>query len=171
MALCLGQRAGMSLEAAAGWPTACVVCHGESVAGRPEFAERLKRSPLAYRLGIYVAAFTTTASIYLWTQSETVQLLGFAIFCVAVVPLLDRFVRPHPAAASTQDDYEPSRWVRIAGLTALLCWGVVAIFLLPDPGLGLAVWLLVYVVPALECYLWLVERDRYSTYTERLARR
>ena len=140
------------------------VCHGESVASRLEFAERLKRTPLALRVVTYVTAFIATASIYLWTRSEALQLLVLAIFCVAIVPLLDRFVMPRASAAMRQDDYEPSRRVRMAALAALLGWGVVAIFL-PNLGLGFAVWLLVLIVPPGEFYWWLVERERHSKHT------
>jgi Flp pilus assembly protein TadB len=55
-----------------------------------------------------------------------------------------------------------SRRLVVAGPLLFLAWGVVAIFLLPDLGLGFAVWILVFLVPAAEFYRWLVERERRS---------
>jgi hypothetical protein len=141
------------------------------VAGRLEFAERAMSTPLALRLVTYVTALTVTAGIYLWTRSETLQLLAFAIVCVVIVPLLDRFVMPGAAAATEQDDYKPSRRLVVAGPLLFLAWGVGAIFLLPDLGLGFAVWILVVVVPAAEFYRWLVERERRSKHGESFATR
>jgi len=130
-------------------------------------------TPLALRLVYYTSALAATAGIYLWTRSGTLQLLAFAIFCIVIVPLLDRFVVPRAAAAAAneQADYKPSRRLAIAGPLLFLAWGVVAIFLVPDFGLGPAVWILIFIVPAAEFYRWLVERERRSKHAEGFAPR
>jgi len=134
-------------------------------------AEGAMSRPLALRFVYYTAALGVTIGIYLWTRSGAVQLLAFVLFCVVVVPLLDRLLMPRAAAAAARDpaDYKPSRRVITTWLLLSVAWFLVATLLVPDPGLGPVVGILVVIIPVLEVYCWLGKREHRSMRAETVA--
>lgn len=128
-------------------------------------------TPVTLRLFYYATALGVTAAVYLWTRSGDLQLLALLLLCLLVVPLLERFVMPEAAAASAREvaDYKPSWRVVITGLLLFLAWAVVAVFLFPDFGLGPTFWLLLLLIPGIELFCWLGQRERRSMQSESFA--
>jgi hypothetical protein len=134
-------------------------------------AEGAMSTPLALRSVYYMAELSVTIAIYLWTRSGGLQLLAFVLFCVVVVPLLDRFLMPRAAAAAARDtaDYKPSRRVITTWLLLSVAWFLVATLVVPDLGLGPVVGILVVIIPVLEVYCWLGKREHRSVGAETVA--